>query len=297
MDQHLPVLADEVLRVLNPQPGETFLDATAGYGGHSEKILSRIGKNGAGYLVDQDQHAINVLRSRFTNDNRVHITQSNFRDITEGEIPKVDMILMDLGVSSPQLDLPERGFSFRFDAPLDMRMNQASGNTAAELLANCSEGELAKMLWEFGEERQSRRIAQAIVSYRKTQAITTTAQLAQIVESVKPRRGRIHPATQTFQALRIAVNDEIGALKQALNGFEPLLKPGGRWAVISFHSLEDRIVKQYFAQLCGVERDWMGQVVNDPTYRKVTNKAIKGDQHDNNPRARSAKLRAVEKIK
>lgn len=297
MNQHIPVLLEQTVEVLNPKTGEVFLDATAGYGGHSDAILEHIGTRGSAYLIDQDNDALTALHERFSGDKRVHIVRSNFRSITEGEIPKVDMILMDLGVSSPQLDDHTRGFSFRTEAPLDMRMDQSKSLTAADLIAELPEEKLAQIIWEFGEERQSRRIAHEIVQRRKFEAIRTTTQLASIVERVKPRRGRIHPATQTFQAIRIALNDEIEALRQSLNQFEQMLSPGGRWAVISFHSLEDRIVKQYFNQLTTPEKDWRGQIVLDSPFRKVTKKAIKGDEHDINPRARSAKLRAVEKIK
>lgn len=297
MNQHIPVLIDQVITVLNPQTGETFLDATAGYGGHSEKILSLLGETGKAILCDQDARAIEALERKFTNDRRVQIKKTNFRDITEGEMPKVDLILMDLGVSSPQLDQPERGFSFRHDAPLDMRMDQTAPLTASQLIADISEAELARILWEYGQEGRSRQIAHAIVQERRKISIETTTQLAQIVERVKLRRGKTHPATQTFQALRIAVNDELGALAQTLEQMTNLLKVGGRWAVISFHSLEDRLVKTHFAKLTTPERDWRGQTVLDPNFKKVTKKAIKGDQDDNNPRARSARLRAVEKIK
>ncbi len=297
MNQHIPVLIDQVITVLNPQVGETFLDTTAGYGGHSEKILTLLGASGKAILCDQDNQAIEVLERQFAGDQRVTIKKINFRNITEGEIPKVDLILMDLGVSSPQLDRPERGFSFRSDAPLDMRMDQSTLHTARELLATVTEAELARILWEYGQESQSRQIAHAVVRARQRETIYSTVQLARIVESVKPRRGKIHPATKTFQALRIAVNDELGALEQALGHMTDQLKVGGRWAVISFHSLEDRLVKAHFNRLTTSERDWRGQVVLEAKFKKVTKKAIKGDRDDNNPRARSARLRAVVKIK
>jgi len=300
MEQHIPVLLEQVIDVLAPKPGEIFIDLTAGFGGHSAALLGRVGKNGEGVLIDQDPEAVAALNDRFKNDPRVHVKKANFGDLDGLELPFADMILADIGVSSVQLDHSERGFSFKSDGPLDMRMDTSQGETAAELIARLPEARLADVIYEYGEERRSRRIAKAIVETRKVSTIDSTAQLAQIVEQAvgHDRKSKIHPATKTFQALRIAVNDELGALTRMLPTATALLKPGGRLAVISFHSLEDRMVKQYFRTITRSEKDQMGQDVSVPKFRLVTKKPIAGlDEKDFNPRARSAKLRAVEYIK
>jgi 16S rRNA (cytosine1402-N4)-methyltransferase len=300
MEQHIPVLLEQVIDVLAPKPGEIFIDLTAGFGGHSAALLERVGKSGEGVLIDQDPEAVAALNDRFKNDPRVHVKKANFGDLAGLELPFADMILADIGVSSVQLDRPERGFSFKSDGPLDMRMDTSQGETAAELIARLPEARLADVIYEYGEERRSRRIAKAIVETRKVSTIDSTAQLAQIVEQAvgHDRKSKIHPATKTFQALRIAVNDELGALTRMLPTATALLKPGGRLAVISFHSLEDRMVKQYFRTITRSEKDQMGQDVSVPKFRLVTKKPIAGlDEKDFNPRARSAKLRAVEYIK
>lgn len=298
MERHIPVLLEKVIDVLAPKPGEVFIDLTAGFGGHSAALLDRVGESGKGVLIDQDPEAIAALRERFNGDLRVQVTQASFGDLSDLELPQADMILADIGVSSVQLDRPERGFSFHGDGPLDMRMDTSQGETAAELIAQLPEVQLADLIYQYGEERQSRRIAKAIVDSRKVSAIVSTSQLADIVEKAIGRHGKIHPATKTFQALRIAVNDELGALERMLPVAANLLKPGGRLAVISFHSLEDRIVKQYFRSITKPEKDQMGQDVSVPKFRLVTKKPISGlDEKDFNPRARSAKLRAVEHTK
>ncbi len=298
MERHIPVLLEKVIDVLAPKPGETFIDLTAGFGGHSAALLDLVGESGKGVLIDQDPEAIWALLERFKSDSRVSIVQRNFGGLSDLELPLADMILADIGVSSVQLDRPERGFSFKSDGPLDMRMDASRGETAAELIARLPEAELADVIYRYGEERQSRRIAKAIVETRKVSTIASTTQLAEIVEQAVGRHGKIHPATKTFQALRIAINDELGALTDMLPVATELLKPGGRLAVISFHSLEDRIVKQYFRSITRSEKDHMGQNVSVPNYKLVTKKPIIGlDEKDFNPRARSAKLRAVEKIK
>lgn len=298
MERHTPVLLEKVIDVLAPKPGEIFIDLTAGFGGHSAALLDSVGESGKGVLIDQDPEAIQALRERFNSDSRVSIVRGNFGGLSDLELPLADMILADIGVSSVQLDRPERGFSFKSDGPLDMRMDTSQGETAAELIARLPEAELADVIYRYGEERQSRRIAKAIVETRKVSTIASTKQLAEIIERAIGRHGKIHPATKTFQALRIAINDELGALANMLPVATELLKPGGRLAVISFHSLEDRIVKQYFRSITRSEKDQMGQDVSVPNYKLVTKKPITGlDEKDFNPRARSAKLRAVEKIK
>lgn len=297
MERHIPVLQNSVREVLRPKPGETFIDLTAGFGGHSADLVSAVGAKGQGILLDQDEQAIRALRERFANDANVQVVQENFAHLGELSLPKADMILLDIGVSSVQIDEAGRGFSFLKDGPLDMRMDQSSELTAARLVAHLSEQELADTIYRYGEERQSRRIAKAIVDARKVSTIVSTTQLADIVQNAIGRKGKIHPATRTFQALRIAVNDELGALERVLPAATAQLKPGGRLAVITFHSLEDRIVKHYFKQLVTPLKNVMGQDVSVPQFRLVTKKPINGlDEKDVNPRARSAKLRAVEKI-
>lgn len=286
---HVPVLLSAVLDVLRPQPGENYLDLTAGFGGHATAVIAATGRPDRAVLVDRDQTAINALQplakagARVIHGDYASIAWSLAQD---GE--RFDMILIDLGVSSPQLDTEGRGFSFRFDAPLDMRMDQSQGQTAAELLNTASRTALIDLLRTYGEEPKAVQIADSIVRHRP---ITTTSQLAQLVEQVyRGRKGKIHPATQTFQALRIGVNDELRQLDQTLPYLLDLLAPGGRVAIISFHSLEDRLVKQFMLEQArsGYEAE----------LQLLTKHPIKGATEDvNNPRARSAKLRAAVKIK
>ena len=298
MERHIPVLLERVIEVLKPERGEAFIDLTAGFGGHSARLLAQVGPSGFGYLVDQDPVAIETLCQRFADHDNVVIKQANFVELAELELPSADMILLDIGVSSVQLDDPQRGFSFMQDGPLDMRMDQTQGDTAADLVNSLGERELADIIYHYGEERKSRQIAKAIVEARKVRTIVSTLQLADLVERAIGRRGKIHPATRTFQALRIAVNQELRALEEVLPAAIRQLKPGGRLAVITFHSLEDRIVKRYFKRLVTPEKDAMGREVSIPECVLVTKKPMSGlDEKDFNPRARSAKLRAVEKTK
>ena len=276
---HQPVLLGPVLELLAPKAGETYLDLTAGYGGHAKAVQSRTGR-GQLILVDQDQEAVAYLRSHFKG---AQIMQSDFtsacRKLAKAGL-QVDMILMDLGLSSAQIDNQLRGFSFRKAGPLDMRMDQSSELTAADIVNRFREQELADILYTLGEERRSRQIAKAIVRKRPVQ---NTAELAAIVASQYRGYSRIHPATRSFQALRIAVNDELNQLSLTLPLALQLLKPGGRLAVISFHSLEDRQVKQFLKS-------------HQDELETLTKKVIKGADRDvNNPRARSAKLRAARK--
>lgn len=274
---HQPVLVEEVIDLLDPQPGERYMDLTAGYGGHARAILDRTGDKGPHMLVDRDAEAVEYLRSHFTAEG-VSILHSDYETAVRRADGEYDLVLVDLGVSSPQLDNANRGFSFSADAPLDMRMDQTSGITAAELLNTLSERDIADTIWRYGEERQSRRIARAITGNRP---IERTRQLADIVARAYKGKSRIHPAVRTFQALRIAVNDELGQLERSLPYIESVLRPGGRMAVISFHSLEDRIVKQF-----------IGRSGLEPRNKNV----VKGRMSDvSNPRARSAKLRAAMK--
>ena len=307
---HKSVLLAETVEILKPQTGEIFVDATLGLGGHSEAILANFNKTRI-IGIDQDVEAIEYARERLAKfDERIEIFQANFSDIKEvlreAKVEKVDGILADLGVSSLQFDSEKRGFSFRFDAPLDMRMNaDEDTETAAELLKTLSEFEIARIIYEYGEERFSRRIARRIVERRENgEPVKTTKELAELVErSVKRnKKDKIHPATRTFQALRIAVNRELEILEQFIRDAVDVLKKDGRLAVISFHSLEDRIVKQTFQKLAGkcFCPPRMPQCMCGATkeIEILTRKPIVPNEleTEGNPRARSGKLRACLKL-
>lgn len=286
---HTPVLLKEVLECLNPQPGESYLDLTAGYGGHAATILDQTNSPGKAVLIDRDQAAIAALRKQF-GDGEVQIIYSDYLSAShqlDMEDTHFDMILADLGASSLHFDNAERGFAFSNPGPLDMRMDQSQALTAATILNTWKEAKIAQILYKYGQEPKSRAIARRIVASRP---LTTTDQLADIVSRVYYGYRRTHPATKTFQALRIAVNDELAQLGDSLPIWTNLLAPGGRLAVISFHSLEDAIVKSYFAE---VATD-----TYDAELRQITKKPLSAqiDEIDSNPRARSAKLRAVAKI-
>ncbi len=307
---HKPVLLAETLQLLDLQPNEVFVDATLGLGGHTEAILS-ISADIQAIGIDRDARAIELAKERLAKfGNRFQVLHANFSDVLvileRAGIEKPDCILADLGVSSLQFDSETRGFSFRFDAPLDMRMDADSdAETVAELLATLSEFEIARIIYEYGEERLSRRIARRIVERRERgEPVKTTAELAKLVEKAtwRGKKEKIHPATKTFQALRIAVNGELEILEQFVRDSVKILKTGGRFAVISFHSLEDRIVKQTLQKLsgkcfcpprmpvcvCGASRE-----IEILTRKPV----VAGDEEtSDNPRARSAKLRVVRKI-
>ena len=285
MYPHTPVLLEEVLHYLDPREGGCFIDATVGAGGHSAALLERTAPDGRLLAIDQDADALSLARQRLAADaTRIVWVQANFSEIAEVALAEgftdVDGVLADLGVSSMMLDQAERGFSFQKDGPLDMRMDQREELTAAEIVNYASERELANIIYEFGEERRSRPIARAIVRSRPH---STTGDLVRAVESVsgRPRRGKIHPATRTFMALRLVVNRELDRLEAFLDRAPDVLRSGGRLVVISFHSLEDRIVKRKMREL--------GQVLT----RKVV-RAEEAERH-RNPRARSARLRALEK--
>jgi 16S rRNA (cytosine1402-N4)-methyltransferase len=288
--KHFPVLADEVLAYLNPQPGESYLDLTAGYGGHAQQILERTLKPHATTLVDRDQNAIAALQEKFKGTG-VQIIHKDFLGASQ-ELHQAgkqfDLILADLGVSSPHLDNASRGFSFRLEGPLDMRMDEQQSLTAEEIVNSYSEEELADILKRFGEEPRAKKIARLIVDNRP---VTSTQQLAKIITQAWPGYSKVHPATRTFQALRIAVNDELSQLQKALQIWIDLLAPGGRIVVISFHSLEDRIVKQALMEVSGDRYDAI--------LKLLTKQPITGSQAEIvfNPRARSAKLRAAAKQK
>lgn len=312
---HKSVLLKETIEALQPKAGGIYIDGTIGAGGHAEAILKASAPDGRLFGFDCDANALAIAKQRLALfGERVCLFQANFDQLTvvakTDQIPRADGILFDLGVSSMQLDRPERGFSFQADAPLDMRMDESLRQTAADLINNLPQDELANLIYQYGQERQSRRIAKAIVAARP---IWRTQTLAEIVSKAvssgggparrKKSRPKIHPATRTFQALRIAVNDELGSLERALPQAIQLLKLKGRLAVISFHSLEDRIVKQYFKQeaqdcLCPPEQV-LCSCGHKATVRILTRRPITPDPNeiDANPRARSAKLRVVELIK
>ena len=307
---HQSVLPAEVLQYLAPRPGGVYVDGTLGGGGHSELILEAIGPDGVLYGIDRDPAALAAASERLSRfGDRFQPLQGSFGDLakllaTKG-VREIDGLLLDLGVSSPQLDRPERGFSFRADGPLDMRMDPTQGETAADLVNSLSERELEQAIKEYGEERWARKIAQRIVTARQEQPFTTTLQLAALVERTIPRRfqeDRIHPATRTFQGLRILVNGELEQVEQGLQAAIGLLKPGGRLVVISFHSLEDRIVKQRLrdaASGCRCPRQLpqcvCGQV---PLLRVLTSRPVTAGAVElaDNPRSRSAKLRSAERL-
>jgi len=290
---HIPVLLDEVLDSLKPKEGENYLDLTAGYGGHAREVIARIGAENLATLVDRDEFAISNLRD--LKQKGARIIHSDFLSAAEElkiEGAKFDMILLDLGVSSPQLDRLERGFSFRGENDLDMRMDQSQDLTAVHIINRCSEKDLVKIFVEYGEEspKTAAKIAREITWARKKMPIKMTSQLADLVKKVKFGRSKIHPATQVFQAIRIAVNDELGQLEHTLPILPDLLNKNGRLAIISFHSLEDRIVKNFLKDQSdsGLEAE----------LKILTKRPIAGDiKMNNNPRARSAKLRVAAKIK
>jgi 16S rRNA (cytosine1402-N4)-methyltransferase len=307
---HTTVLLDETVDAVLPRDGGRYIDCTLGGAGHSERLLEKSSPGGEVLAFDQDQSAIDHAKRRLAQyRNRVHFAHCNFRYIEQEATARgfapADGILFDLGVSSPQFDEGERGFSYRFDAPLDMRMDVRQERTAADLVNHLSEQELAHIFFEYGEEKFSRAIARAIVRTRADGPIQTTGELAEIVKAAIPaaaRRHGPHPARRVFQALRIAVNDELAALEEALHGAFRVLKSGGRLAVISFHSLEDRIVKQTFqewAKGCTCPPDFpVCRCGNQPKARLVTKKPVlpSARELENNPRSRSAKLRVLEKL-
>jgi len=298
----------EVLNALKPKSGGRYVDGTLGGAGHAASILSASSPTGWLYGCDRDGAAVEAARKRLAEQfaGRFEVRRGNFADLA-GWVPAADCdgVLLDLGVSSPQLDSPERGFSFQHDGPLDMRMDPRQTLTAAELVHGAGAEELARIFWEFGGERESRRFARAIVQDREGQKFETTRQLAELIERLSPRRGKkAHPATRVFQALRIAVNDEIGSLQRGLAAAVALLKPGGRLAVITFHSLEDRVVKD-FGRARARDYTFAGEMdvpelrePRIPELKWVTRKAVKpgADELNENPRSRSAQLRVLEKI-
>lgn len=282
--RHLPVLSVETLRLLSPQPGEIWVDCTVGAGGHARLIGEKLGETGRLIGLDQDPSMLDLARPR-VGGLPVALVHANFDQVGEVlsnlGIAAVDGVLADLGFCSDQLEQASRGFSFRDDGPLDMRLDPTSGETAADLVNRLSETSLADIFWEYGEERYSRRIARKIIEQRKATPLATTAELANLVRSCVPRSGGIDPATRVFQALRVAVNDELGALDRLLAALPRIVKPGGRAGAISFHSLEDRRVKQAFRTAS--------------VWEPLTKKPVEANDEEvaRNPRARSAKLRVA----
>ena len=293
---HVPVLYNEVLDGLMLRPGGLYIDGTVGAGGHAAGILEATGPDGRLIGFDRDAATLKVAAERLAGfGDRVSLIHAPYTALSQHVAPgSAAGMVLDLGLSSLQMDDPERGFAFRFDGPLDMRFDVSAGQTAADVVNTWPVDELADALYEFGEERHSRRIARAIVDARP---VTTTAQLAEVVARATGKyRERIHPATRTFQALRIVVNDELGQVAEVLPQAVEALAPGGRLAVITFHSLEDRIVKRYFRQASGA----VGEDANfsSPTLRIVNKKVIEptAAEIEANPRSRSAKLRLIERL-
>lgn len=307
---HIPVLPAEVLAYLAPVAGGTYLDGTLGGGGHAGLVLEAIGKRGRLFGFDQDAAAIAAASQALAGFGPGFVpVNRNFAELAEAlallGVTALDGFLLDLGVSSHQLDTAERGFSFQQDAPLDMRMDRSAARSAADLVNHLSHGELAKIIREYGEERWAGRIASFICKAREEAPLVSTSQLADLIKGAIPRKAweeRLHPATRTFQALRIAVNDELASLEKGLAAAVSLLKPGGRGVVISFHSLEDRIVKQMFRTLstgCICPKELPLCVCgHKPEIRVLTPKPVMAAENElaENPRSRSAKLRAVEKL-
>lgn len=309
--EHVPVLLEEAVNGLAIRGNGVYLDGTFGRGGHSAAILSQLGVAGRLYAIDQDVQAIATAEQRFAEESRFDIAHSSFAELSElcerwGIKGGLDGVLLDIGVSSPQLDDAKRGFSFMNDGPLDMRMNQSAGQSAAQWIAEADAEEIANVIYQYGEEKNSRRIARRIVERREEAAITTTKQLADIVASASRVKDRNkHPATRTFQAIRIHVNKELDVLEQALEAALDVLKPGGRLAVISFHSLEDRIVKNFMREQAqgkpashDVPRGL--PVMEEPQSfaLKLVGKPIKPSEEElkRNPRARSSVLRIAERL-
>jgi len=303
---HVPVLLGPVLDGLKIKPGGCYVDGTFGRGGHSKEILKQLGSDGRLIAIDRDPQAIASVPTSLTGDPRFELVRGEIAQLEtiideRGLVEKVDGLLFDLGVSSPQLDEADRGFSFMRDGPLDMRMDPDSGTSASEWLATVDERELKHVLRKFGEENNAGRIARAIVAAREEAPISRTAQLARIVEEASPRRGqKIHPATKTFQAIRIAVNAELEQLEAVLSQSVRVMRKGARLCVISFHSLEDRIVKRFMRDASRETEQYRGMPNVPPEFQpklKIVGKAIQATEEEIelNRRARSAHLRIAER--
>lgn len=305
MEKHVPVLLEETIAQLNINPSGVYVDMTLGGGGHSEAILSKL-TDGELIGFDQDEYAIQKALNRLSNHSNFFAIKDNFLNakyrLLDIDIEAVDGVIFDLGVSSFQFDLPERGFSYRFDSPLDMRMDQSQSLTAYHIVNQYSFNELVKIFFEYGEEKFARIIAKKIILEREKQPISTTFELVNVIKSALPQKvlnKKGHPAKKVFQALRIAVNNELGILEESLQNAIDLLKPKGRMAVITFHSLEDRICKNLFKRLSTIEIPKGLAIIPDeiPLITLINKKVIiadEGELEDNN-RAHSAKLRVIEK--
>jgi len=303
---HQPVLLNEALASLNIRPAGIYIDATFGRGGHSCAILQQLNEAGRLIAFDQDPQAVEFARQNFADEPRLTIEHCNFNQVASvieqfGLVGKIDGVLMDLGVSSPQLDDAQRGFSFLRSGPLDMRMDTAQGETAAQWLARVKPVDLINVLKRYGEEKFAKRIATAIVERREQQAITETGDLAEIISNAIPvKEKHKHPATRSFQAIRIYVNQELRAIEQGLKGAASVLAEGGRLSVISFHSLEDRIVKRFMRDISSRPKLPAGLPVMEADievpFRLVSKPMVAGEQElKQNPRARSARLRVLER--
>lgn len=302
-DAHQPVLLAQAIHELNVHDRGCYVDGTFGRGGHARGILQRLGPMGQLWVFDKDPEALTYAQSLQAFDPRVRVVHASFATLRQQFTPaSVDGVLLDLGVSSPQFDTPSRGFSFQSDGPLDMRMDPSQGQSAATWLAEAEEAEIAQVLWTFGEERYSRRIARAIVTQRATTPIQSTHQLAALIVSISPHHAdKIHPATRSFQAIRIHINQELDDLKLGLLGALTVLRPGGRLVVISFHSLEDRIVKQFIRQYAKPPAG--SRRLPEPSTKFIAQLASKGpiqrastQEIIANPRARSAVMRVAQKL-
>ena len=304
---HVPVLAKESTKVLMTASKGLYLDTTAGFGGHMQLILESLGNRGHLIAADRDQDSIAYLKSQFS-DPQLTIIKSNFKGLRQ-EIDQLDHsfafdgIIADLGVSSHQLDSKDRGFSFKKDAELDMRMDQSTGISAKDWINTAAEDEISDVIWKYGEESYSRKIAKAIIEQRSIRSISSTLEFADLIYQLKKyskKKEKKHPATKTFQAIRIHINDELQELRSLLDFSLECLKPGGRIVIISFHSLEDRIVKRFFRDNSRIDPN-LSKLPNleDTSRLKVILKKVKPSDEEikGNPRARSAILRAAEKIK
>ncbi len=303
--QHQPVLLDEAVSSLNIQASGVYLDGTFGRGGHSRAIIARLTEQGRLLALDKNPEAVASGLEQLGDDPRFSIVQGSFADMDQvvhgwGVSGAVEGILLDLGVSSPQLDNPERGFSFMEDGPLDMRMDPTQGISAAQWLAEATEREMSRVFWEFGEERHARRIARSIMIARQQQQLVRTSQLAGLIEKTVGRRERKHPATRCFQAIRIHMNNELDELARGLEASIQQLRPGGRLVAISFHSLEDRLVKRTFRESArpGQVRRNIPEHPDWTPRLRLLSKAVHPSEHEIsvNPRARSAVMRVAEKL-
>lgn len=305
---HAPVMHDEVIAALAIKPKGRYVDGTYGRGGHARSILAALDQDGSLIVMDRDPQAIADARASFGADDRVTIIHDDYANLYAriaelGLLEQVDGILLDLGVSSPQLDDARRGFSFQHNGPLDMRMNPEQGESAAEWLKHADEAEIARVLWEYGEERHSRRIARKLVEVRQSKPIEDTATLASIISAIMPRpKNNKHPATRSFQAIRIHVNQELAQIQQLLETVLDILKIGGRLLVISFHSLEDRLIKRFIKAQSTPPKIPRGLPLRDSEIDsqirlRAWRKAIKAGSSElsTNPRARSAILRVAER--